>query len=155
MALEQIAEEYFSQLNPMARRMYADMKETKSAYEDLWESISEKEQKQLLSESIITPEVLLKYKQNEIEESVSEYAVKLIIDDHCTYQDEHSGPFSFKTRSQRNLTLFEAEEKPKPVVKHKPKKKVVEMFEVPEDKIEKDSVGNTLPKTGLDFLDNW
>lgn len=122
MALEQVAEEYFSQLNPIARRMYADMKETKVAYEDLWHTISEKEQKEILSESIITPEVLLKYNQNEVEENINEFAIKLIIDDHCTYQDEHSGPFSFKTRSQRNLTLFETEEKPKPVTKLKPKK---------------------------------
>jgi hypothetical protein len=125
MALEQAAEDYFSKLNPMARRMYADMKETKSAYEDLWDSISEKEQKQILSESIITPEALLKYKESEIDSSIKEYAVKLIIDDHCSYTDEHSGPFSFKTRSQRNLSLFAKEKEAQPKQALKPKSKVL------------------------------
>ena len=123
MALEKAAEEYFSKLNSMARRMYVDMQETKGAYEDLWHTISEKEQKEILSESIITPEALLKYKQNEIQTNMTEYAVKLIIDENCSYTDEHSGPFSFKTRSQRNLSLFEKEKEPQPkqALKKKPK----------------------------------
>ncbi|KAJ3654025.1 hypothetical protein Zmor_013239 [Zophobas morio] len=159
MALEKAAEEYFSKLNSMARRMYVDMQETKGAYEDLWHTISEKEQKEILSESIITPEALLKYKQNEIQTNMTEYAVKLIIDENCSYTDEHSGPFSFKTRSQRNLSLFEKEKEPQPkqALKKKPKK-TIQIFldeDLPEFTQENETSGNTLPKTGLDFLDNW
>ncbi|RZC31950.1 hypothetical protein BDFB_000620 [Asbolus verrucosus] len=163
MSLESVAEDYFSKLNPIARRMYADMKETKLAYEELWDTISEKEQKEILSESIITPEVLIKYKQNQTDNSIKEYAVKFIIDDHCSYPDEHSGPFTFKTRSQRDLSLFERDRdiqvftaQPQEMLKHKPKKimQVLLDDDVPEFAHEDESSGNALPKTGLDFLDN-
>lgn len=124
MSVERTAEEYFSGINSIARRMYADMNETKLAYEELWDTISEKQKKEILSESIITPEVLVKYKQNGTCD-IKKFAIKVIIDDHCSYQDEHSGPFSFKTQSQRDLTLFEKETveevRTKPLLKNKPK----------------------------------
>lgn len=118
MSLQNVAEEYFSKLNSMASRLHADITETKLAYEDLWNTLKYKEQQQILSESIIKPEVCLKYNCVEREAIEKEkYAVKVIVDDNTYYRDEHSAPFSFRTASQRDLTVFNQYEE---VVKEKP-----------------------------------
>lgn len=111
MSLQSSAEEYFSTLNSMASRLHTDMTETKLAYEDLWNNLKYKEQQQILSESIIKPEVCLRYASVHPEMVEEKYAVKLVVDDNCSYyRDEHSGPFSFKTQSQRDLTIFNKSE---------------------------------------------
>lgn len=92
----------------MASRLHADMTETKLAYEDLWGTLNYEEQQQILSESIIKPEVCLKYNCGQFNvRGAEKYATKVIVDDNSTYyRDEHSAPFSFKTQSQRDLTVF-------------------------------------------------
>lgn len=126
MSLKSVADEYFSNLNPTASRLYKDLQETKSSYEELWATLSEKEQQTILSESIIKPEVCIKYCTGTSETENQKYASKIVFDDHCSYRDEHSGPFSFRTQSQRDLSFFK--DKPKnnneKVRIHKPKAKV-------------------------------
>lgn len=131
MSLQRIADEYFSNLNPIAARIYTDLQETKSSYEELWNTLSEKEQNIILSESIIKPEVSIKYCTNVNETENKKYAVKIIFDDQCSYMDEHSSPFSFRTQSQRDLSLIQTE-KPKQNTESKsqayePKSKVYNM----------------------------
>lgn len=109
MSLESAAENYFSKLNPIASRMYVDMTETKLSYEGLWSRITEKEQKDILSESIIKPEILIKYKPKQENQVCNEFSTKFIFDDNCSYRDEHSGPFSFRSQSQRDLTVFKTD----------------------------------------------
>lgn len=106
MPLKDVAEEYFSKINSMATRIHLDMVETKEAYENLWDTLTYKEQDEVLSDTIIKPEVSLRYNAADRETCADQYAVKLIVDENCLYRDEHSGPFSFKTPSQRNLLLF-------------------------------------------------
>ncbi|XP_060519028.1 uncharacterized protein C1orf198 homolog [Cylas formicarius] len=165
MALANIAEEYFSSLNPMAARLSTDLKEIKSTYENLWETFSEDEKQQILTESIIKSDVLIKYKskQNHVK---NEYAMKIVVDDHCSYRDEHSAPFSFRTQSQRNLNIFQSEKskgkkivEPNSSILQKPKPAPAQdlgdiFFEMNDDTITVE-VNTGLPKTGLDFLDNW
>lgn len=118
MSLKSAADEYFSNLNPIASRLYQDLEETKSSYENLWTTLSEKDKETILTESVIKPEVCLKYPQHKAESEPRKYGVKLIFDDHCSYRDEHSSPFSFRTQSQRDLHLFHTE-KPKPFIESK------------------------------------
>lgn len=107
MSLQNVAQEYFSKINSMASRLHADMNETKSAYENLWNTLEYGEQQQILSESIIKPEICLRYASSEPEPLDEKYAVKVVVDDNGSYyRDEHSAPFSFKTASQRDLTVF-------------------------------------------------
>lgn len=132
MSLKTVADEYFSNLNPIASRLYTDLQETKSSYEELWKTLSEKEQQTILSESIIKPEISIKYFTDVQETESRKYGVKVIFDDHCSYRDEHSGPFTFRTQSQRDLSLFSSE-KPKHNIEHKvrvhkPKVKVKIIF---------------------------
>lgn len=108
MSLQNVADEYFSTLNPIASRLYADLQETRGAYEDLWKKLSPEDQDQILTESIIKPEISIKYDVPQSCRS-DDYAVKVVVDDHCSYRDEHSGPFTFRTKSQRNLTIFHEE----------------------------------------------
>lgn len=123
MSLQRVAEEYFSKMNSMAGRLHADMHETKLAYEDLWNKLSHEEQQQILSESIIKPEICLRYNSGEPESVEEKYAVKVVVDDNGSYyRDEHSAPFSFKTSSQRDLTVFNKDSKEKPVAAPKSRK---------------------------------
>lgn len=59
--LNEIAENYFNTLNPLAERISNDILVIKEAYEELWNSLSEKEQNQIINEAVVHPEALLKY----------------------------------------------------------------------------------------------
>ncbi|CAH2013638.1 unnamed protein product [Acanthoscelides obtectus] len=61
MSLKSAAENYFSSINPIASRLYSDLNEIKSSYEDLWNTLPEKEQQEILTDSIIKPEISIKY----------------------------------------------------------------------------------------------
>uniref|UniRef100_A0A6P7GI71 Uncharacterized protein C1orf198 homolog n=1 Tax=Diabrotica virgifera virgifera TaxID=50390 RepID=A0A6P7GI71_DIAVI len=147
-------------------RLHHDLEEVKSSYESLWSTIPEKEQQAILTESIIKPEISIKYIRPP-EHTKNSYAVKMIFDENCSYRDEHSGPFSFKTQSQRDLSIFSKEKgsvctdyKTKlPTKQAKVKTKPIIMYNDLENGLESDDSGNqtssSLPKTGLDFLDNW
>lgn len=177
MSLQSVAEEYFSKLNSMASRLHADMSETKLAYEELWSNLNYKEQEQILSESIIKPEICLKYSCDESEiVQENKYAMKVIVDDNVYYRDEHSAPFTFRTPSQRDLTVFSKCEE-KPVVLPKVKKVGVSqenmqnvvmlmiflqetekpnIFHQQDDEpVSETNSTQFFPKTGLDLLDNW
>lgn len=43
MALSAAAEEYFRTMNPLASKIHEDIVEAKSAYENMWETLTEKE----------------------------------------------------------------------------------------------------------------
>lgn len=116
MALKKIADEYFGSINSLANRIYTDLNETKASYEDIWGSLTEEEKSQIMNETVMKPEICLKY--NSKPQTISlkskkkrEYATKFVVDDNCSYRDEHSAPFTFRTPSQRNLTLFKSSEK--------------------------------------------
>lgn len=174
MALEHLAADYFGNLNPIASRINADLQSTKTAYETEWHRLSLDEQDQILTETIIKPEVAVLYNQLETGPH-QDFAMKIVLDDHCSYRDEHSGPFTFRTRSQRNLTVFASEETPKTKLVPKVSRtriswkcndEVNSQLKVPLYTPDLDLVDqgkgpainskcDSLPKTGLDFLDNW
>lgn len=108
-SLNEIAEEYFGNINSMANRMWIDMKETRSQYKQTWNKLKDDEKNRILNDSIINPNVQVKYRENNGNANKvnhNNYATKIIVDDNnCSYDDEHSGPFSFRTKSQRDLTF--------------------------------------------------
>ncbi|XP_030764350.1 uncharacterized protein C1orf198-like [Sitophilus oryzae] len=167
--MEKAAHEYFKQLNPIASRIYSDLQDTKEAYEDLWCKLTEDEKKQILNESIIKPEILLKYRSKN-DPIKQDYEQDMGLDDHCSFRDEHSAPFSFRTKSQKNLTIFKDDNNtvvkknevlPKKKAKAPPKPKTVTNYaqDLNLEEISclttEESQDSKLPKTGLDFLDNW
>lgn len=121
----ELADEYFSVLNPIAMKIKLDINETKLCYEHIWEKLSINEQIDIINETIIKPEIALRYfdlmdtTEDGIEnnylydcQNLSTFnkiktGQKIILDDVIgDYRDFHSSPFSFKTKSQLNLNLF-------------------------------------------------
>ncbi|KAJ8920682.1 hypothetical protein NQ315_004821 [Exocentrus adspersus] len=161
MSLKSVAEDYFSKLNSIAARLHTDLEETKSSYDKLWATLSEKDQQEILSESIIKPEISIRYDSKKECSTQMDYAVKLVFDDHCSYRDEHSAPFSFKTQSQRDLSIFHSD-KPKALQNKTKSSKSISKIPITFQDIDfsqkqgvQEDSSNILPKTGLDFLDNW
>ncbi|KAJ8688392.1 hypothetical protein QAD02_024187 [Eretmocerus hayati] len=118
--LSVVAEDYFYSLSPLAKRIGEDVKATKEAYEGLWNTLSSDERNVAIDETIIQPEVALKYTTTELE-PIKEYpdyypklriqtGMKYVIDEigsTMRWKDEHSAPFSFMTQSQMNLDCFD------------------------------------------------
>ncbi|XP_018060483.1 PREDICTED: uncharacterized protein C1orf198 homolog isoform X2 [Atta colombica] len=117
------AEEYFFNINPIARRIGEDITATKEAYEGLWSTLNTAERNQAINETIIQPEIALKYtlKKIELTKELPEWYPKLRIQTGMKYvidetgstlrwRDEHSAPFSFMTQSQMNLSLIDSNE---------------------------------------------
>lgn len=117
------AEKYFYSINPIAQRIGEDIIATKEAYEELWNTLSTAERNQAINETIIQPEVALKYtlKKVELTKELPEWYPKLRIQTGMKYvidetgstlrwRDEHSAPFSFMTQSQMNLSIIDSSE---------------------------------------------
>uniref|UniRef100_A0A182UCN7 DUF4706 domain-containing protein n=1 Tax=Anopheles melas TaxID=34690 RepID=A0A182UCN7_9DIPT len=137
--------DYFANLNEISKKIALDIDEIRGAYEHIWEDLSREEQMEIVNETIIKPELALKYFDNfststdslqrilgtddddpttggggEDDRNANRYdgkrlqtfqyvrtGRKVITDDSVgLYRDEHSAPFSHKTKSQINLTLF-------------------------------------------------
>lgn len=117
------AEQYFYSINPLAQRIGEDITATKEAYEGLWNTLSIAEKNQAINETIIQPEVALKYtlKKSDLTKELPEWYPKLRIQTGMKYvidetgstlrwRDEHSAPFSFMTQSQMNLSIIDSTE---------------------------------------------
>ncbi|XP_028048799.1 uncharacterized protein C1orf198 homolog isoform X2 [Monomorium pharaonis] len=117
------AEEYFYNINSIAQKIGEDIIATKDAYEGLWNTLNTAERNQAINETIIQPEVALKYtsKKFELSRELPEWYPKLRIQTGMKYvidetgstlrwRDEHSAPFSFMTQSQMNLSLIDSNE---------------------------------------------
>ncbi|XP_053665574.1 uncharacterized protein LOC128714720 [Anopheles marshallii] len=136
--------DYFANLNEISKKIALDIDEIRGAYEHIWDDLSREEQMEIVNETIIKPELALKYFDNfststdslqrilgtddddatgEEDRNANLYdgkrlqtfqyvrtGRKLVTDDSAgPYRDEHSAPFSHKTKSQINLTIFPPE----------------------------------------------
>ncbi|XP_013146649.1 PREDICTED: uncharacterized protein C1orf198-like [Papilio polytes] len=129
MALRDVAEEYFRTLNPLAAKIHEDITEAKNAYENIWDTLSYKEKAEIINESIIKPDIALKYALLDTLEFDldnppannddlmsffgKEHAMKIIQDENGSYRDEHSAPFLYQTKSQLNLCVLNESRQPK------------------------------------------
>ncbi|CAB3233577.1 unnamed protein product [Arctia plantaginis] len=122
MALGAIAEQYFRTMNPLASKIHEDVEDAKSSYENIWETLTEKEKTEVINESLIKPDIALKYalldtldfdlndppvrKDDLMSFFGRDHGQRLIQDEHTTYRDEHSAPFLYQTKSQLNLCML-------------------------------------------------
>ncbi|XP_063219363.1 uncharacterized protein C1orf198 homolog [Bacillus rossius redtenbacheri] len=108
-SLQNIAKNYFGSLNPIAEKISVDIAATKDAYEDLWNTLSYKEQNKIIDETIIYPEVVLKYSFcPQCDENIEYVYSYLQLGEkygEFSWHDEHSAPFSWMTRSQLDLKI--------------------------------------------------
>jgi len=114
--LQNEAENYFLHTNYMNKRILQDVIHVRESYEDTWNHLNQKDREQAINDEIILPEVVLKHEQRGPEIiSFPQLRIKsgqnIILDEDLKsgekikYRDEHSGPFSWKTRSQQDLNL--------------------------------------------------
>jgi len=90
------AERYFYSINPIAQRIGEDITATKEAYEGLWNTLSTAERNQAINETIIQPEVALKYtlKKVELTKELPEWYPKLRIQTGMKYVIDETGSVS-------------------------------------------------------------
>lgn len=62
---------YFANLNPVAEKIAFDIREVKSAYDHVWLTLSSNEQDDILNDSIIKPEITIRYYKNSLSPSQS------------------------------------------------------------------------------------
>lgn len=101
--VEVVAEEYLYSINPLARRIGADVASTKEAYEGLWSTLTLNEQKQAIDETIIQPEVALKYAVKKQEREVPECYPKLRIQTGMKYVIDETGSVMNNFKFKKNL----------------------------------------------------
>lgn len=70
--MELLIEEYLRSTSILAQKIAQDLDAAREAYQDIWNTLNEKEQKQVLDEAIIDPAAVLKY--SNIKNIVSMYA---------------------------------------------------------------------------------
>lgn len=131
--LELAADSYFSSINPIASKIKADIDEVSSNYEHLWYEFKPQERNDVINEQLIKPDLILKYIESMSSSVKSKSPDKgtpsksYLYDGRnlCTFakiktglkknhddvsgisiRDEHSAPFSMKTKSQINLNIF-------------------------------------------------
>ncbi|CAH4036329.1 uncharacterized protein C1orf198 homolog [Pieris brassicae] len=121
MSLNSVAEEYFSTMNPIATKIHEDIVETRNTFEHIWNTLSEKEKSEIINESIIKPDIALKYalldsldfdlndppvhKDDLMSFFGRDHAQKVVQDENGSYRDEYSAPFLYQTKSQLNLCI--------------------------------------------------
>lgn len=90
------AEQYLYSINPLAQRIGEDIIATKEAYEGLWNTLSITERNQAINETIIQPEVALKYtlKKLEFTKELPEWYPKLRIQTGLKYVIDETGSVS-------------------------------------------------------------
>lgn len=152
-SIESAAAAYFSSINPIASKIKADIDEISSNYEHLWYEFKPQERNDVINEQLIKPELMLKYIESMPSvkskspdhgtpsksylydgRNLSTFAkiktgLKKNHDEVSggSIRDEHSAPFSMKTKSQINLNIFgsfdqdvvDGVEKKHPIVKMK------------------------------------
>jgi hypothetical protein len=107
--LRLVSDEYFRSLNSIAKRICDDISSTRENYESAWDYLSAEEQNQVINESLIYPDAVLRYsvvdEANKLAENFptlkTAYGSKILQDESgAEWRDEHSAPFSWKTSSQ-------------------------------------------------------
>ncbi|KAM4042360.1 uncharacterized protein C1orf198 homolog [Anomaloglossus baeobatrachus] len=108
---------YFSSLNSMAKKIMQDKERVRERYGAQWEKMQPKEQDEAIDKSMVDPELQKRYalhRGSGQSEPVPCYPVhkthtgqKVVHfgEEDITWQDEHSAPFSWETRSQIEFSI--------------------------------------------------
>lgn len=118
-SLQAYAEQYFSSGSAINRRIIQDIESIRESYDNTWDHLNHRQQDQVINEHIITPEVAMQISSQEKSTSFPRLKItsgqKMIVVEGNTseggenkgysYRDEHSEPFSWKTRSQQELNF--------------------------------------------------
>uniref|UniRef100_H2YIF7 DUF4706 domain-containing protein n=1 Tax=Ciona savignyi TaxID=51511 RepID=H2YIF7_CIOSA len=114
---------YFASMSSMATRIVETKESIKSSYADRWNNIPCNEQDEIVDKYIITPDATARYRgvQSSMEplKNVESVFPKLVMqtgqscvkrmdeakEQEIIFQDEHSDPFAWETKSQMNMPM--------------------------------------------------
>ncbi|XP_052770116.1 uncharacterized protein C1orf198-like [Mya arenaria] len=118
--MEEKYKSYMSKVNPIASKIIKDEAILKRSLKTQWKELGLKEQEMLLDDYLVDMTVREKYANIEklnaygncFPKMKVETGEKIVVDfdnDCWTWQDEHSSPFNWRTKSQQDLTLDDLE----------------------------------------------
>ncbi|XP_069462991.1 uncharacterized protein C1orf198 homolog isoform X2 [Ambystoma mexicanum] len=112
---------YFSSLSPMARKIMLEKERIRERCGPAWEQMAPREQEQLIDRCLVEPQLQARYALHRGPEQSSEEpgaassypSLRLLTgqkvvhfgEEDITWQDEHSAPFSWETRSQMEFSV--------------------------------------------------
>ncbi|KAJ0061232.1 hypothetical protein NL108_013516 [Boleophthalmus pectinirostris] len=113
--MEQKKFEYFSSINPMAKKIMQEREKIKTKHGSTWDKMTPEEQDSAIDNWMIDPHIRARYAMHRVEREEVVCYPKLLIqtgqkivhfgEEDITWQDEHSAPFSWETRSQLEFSL--------------------------------------------------
>uniref|UniRef100_A0A8C6UL80 Chromosome 1 open reading frame 198 n=1 Tax=Neogobius melanostomus TaxID=47308 RepID=A0A8C6UL80_9GOBI len=113
--MEQKKFEYFSSINPMAKKIMQEREKIKAKHGSSWEEMSTEEQDNAIDNWMIDPHIRARYAMHRVERDEVLCYPKLLLqtgqkivhfgEEDITWQDEHSAPFSWETKSQLEFSL--------------------------------------------------
>lgn len=113
--LEEKKFEYFSSLNSMSRKIMLERKKIMDEYGPRWEQLPEKEQDEIIDRQLVNPQIKARYAlhRTQQEELVCYPTLQIQTgqkvvhfgEEDVTWQDEHSSPFSWETKSQMEFSM--------------------------------------------------
>ncbi|GCC31527.1 uncharacterized protein C1orf198 homolog isoform X1 [Chiloscyllium punctatum] len=113
--LEQKKFEYFSSISPMARRIMLERQKIREKYGPRWDRLEPREQEEIIDNWMVDPQIRSRYNlhRSQREETVCYPRLQLQTgqkvvhfgEEDITWQDEHSAPFSWETKSQMEFNF--------------------------------------------------
>ncbi|XP_040016618.2 uncharacterized protein C1orf198 homolog [Gasterosteus aculeatus] len=107
--------EYFSSINSMARKIMQERKIIEAKHGSSWEKMTPQEQDSAIDHGMMDPHIRARYAMHRVEREEVVCYPKLLLqtgqkivhfgEEDITWQDEHSAPFSWETKSQLDFSL--------------------------------------------------
>ncbi|XP_061785393.1 uncharacterized protein C1orf198 homolog [Nerophis lumbriciformis] len=107
--------QYFSSINSMASKIMQEREKIKSKHGSMWDKMSPQEQDSAIDNSIMDPHIQSRYAMHSVHREEVVCYPKLLMqtgqkivhfgEEDITWQDEHSAPFSWETKSQLEFSL--------------------------------------------------
>ncbi|XP_072551512.1 uncharacterized protein C1orf198 homolog [Salminus brasiliensis] len=108
--------EYFSSINSMAKKIMLEREKIKEKFGPAWEDMSPAEQDTAIDDGMMDPKVRARYAMHRVDREELVCYPKLLIqtgqkivhfgEEDLTWQDEHSAPFSWETKSQLEFSVI-------------------------------------------------
>ncbi|XP_016330798.1 uncharacterized protein C1orf198 homolog [Sinocyclocheilus anshuiensis] len=108
--------EYFSSINSMARKIVEEREKIKERYGSAWDQMSPVEQDTAIDNGMMDPRIRARYAMHRVEREELICFPKLLLqtgqktvhfgEEDLTWQDEHSAPFSWETKSQMDFSII-------------------------------------------------
>ncbi|XP_060769907.1 uncharacterized protein C1orf198 homolog [Neoarius graeffei] len=114
--------EYFSSINSMARKIMQEREKIKEKYGSAWEDMSPAEQDTAIDDGMMEPRIRARYAMHRMDREEAVCYPKMLIqtgqkivhfgEEDLTWQDEHSAPFSWETKSQLEFSVITGPQEP-------------------------------------------